>query len=438
MHSDEFLNKFFTLHSVDCEEEMLKIVNGIVSRDFDNDTDILPPFRFHMFSNKNGLSGMLVRIHHVIGDGMSMVGAMTQLFTEEDDTPVKLDFIPGKGSGDGVDKKKHNSMLHLISIGIKFAFSLLEALLITVSAYDSDILFSSQKKTELVMAKPGKSKIIYFPTIKLDVVKAIKNKAKVTLNDVMMSLTSGVIHRYCEYRKDPLLTQTHKKTLQNRALVPFAFPRKPKEIMDPHVGMRNNWAFLSIQMPIVMSGNGKGDDACISRLKECHKTTVALKNSPMALATLWIQNNVLPCLPKFFQQKAALDLFQRHTMVFSNVPGPSRSIRLCGERVVGLQAIFANLLPQIIMLSYGGAIFANLVVDEEIVTDANIIEELYLLELLDLCKAYDIELPGHAKITTTKDLLSPLGTSASHKIGTIDQEVIVPHSIATLKKIHHQ
>ena len=187
---------------------MLELVNDISANDFEEDLELLPPWRFHMFTNSNGLSGVLMRIHHVIGDGMSMVGAMSQIFAEEDDTPVKLDFIPGKGNGDGVDKK-NKGIFYMLGMSVKFAFSFVESLLIAASAFDSDIMFTTPKKTELVMAKPGKSRVIYFPTIKLDVIKAIKNKAKVTLNDVMMSLTSGVIHRYCEYRKDPILTQTH-------------------------------------------------------------------------------------------------------------------------------------------------------------------------------------------------------------------------------------
>ena len=194
-------------------------------------------------------------------------------------------------------------------------------------------------------------------------------------------------------------------------------------------------------MPIVMgtcTDKESKVDECIRRLTECNATTVALKTSPIALATLWMQNNLLPILPKFLQQKAALDLFQRHTMVFSNVPGPSRSIRFCGERVIGLQAIFANLLPQIIMLSYGGAIFANLVIDTDIISDSKVIEDFYLQEIMLMCEAYKIELPNNS----VSDLLAPTCHSSKNgngigngNIGVIDQESIVAASLATLKKM---
>ncbi len=44
----------------------------------------------------------------------------------------------------------------------------------------------------------------------------------------------------------------------------------------------------------------------------------------------------------------AQDLFSRHSIVFSNLPGPAEEMYLCGEKLLGMQAVFPNLLAQVI------------------------------------------------------------------------------------------
>ena len=90
------------------------------------------------------------------------------------------------------------------------------------------------------------------------------------------------------------------------------------------------------------------------------------------------------------------------------------------------------------MLSYGGAIFANLVIDTDIISDSKVIEDFYLQEIMLMCEAYKIELPNNS----VSDLLAPTCHSSKNgngigngNIGVIDQESIVAASLATLKKM---
>lgn len=449
-----FLDNFIVQHIVNNEAEMLAVANEVCVRELEGGYDQLPPFRLHRFENKNGsnggLHGVLLRIHHVIGDGMSLVGAMSQVFFEEDGRSVILDFIPKKGGGDGKttskstksgggEKAPKTSLLTSISLAIKFVICFVQAALIAASSFDSDIKFTSPKKASLVMTPTRQ--VVYFPTVKLAIIKAIKNAAGVTLNDVMLSVTSGAIARYCRHMKDPLMSSS--QMLQNRALVPFAFPRTEQQTFDPVSGLRNYWAFLSIPLPIVLGreGDESSSATAIRRLKTCNATTNALKTSPMAFATLWIQNNLLPLLPTFAAQKAAYDLFVRHTMVFSNVPGPSRTVTFCGSRIVGMQAIFPNLIPQVIMISYAGALFNNMVLDDELVGDSHLLKQFYLEEILELCKAYNVSLPsspthsgsGSAVSNSPMDvLLAPL--SRENTCGVIDVPAAVQASNEYLQK----
>jgi len=182
-------------------------------------------------------------------------------------------------------------------------------------------------------------------------------------------------------------------------------------------------------MPIVLGSDKLKDGTaeCTTRLKECNKTTAALKQSPLAYCTLWIQNNLLPLMPKVLAQKTAMDLFTRHTIVFSNVPGPTRPVTVCGERVMGIQAIFNNLLPQVILMSYCDKIFSNMVVDPDLVKDSDLLRQFYLDELLELCTALDVPLDHKGGKVGTNALLGE-GVQAANfaKFGLVSPAVLPP------------
>jgi len=141
---------------------------------------------------------------------------------------------------------------------------------LAVSKFDSDTVFTSPNKSSLKMT--GARKTLFFPTAKLDFLKALKNKANVTINDVLLAATTGAFRRYCEYRKDPLVGKGEKTV--NRALIPVAFPRSEKMLANPAAALQNKWAFVSTELPIHKS-------TCNERLLECSKAMTALKTSPI-------------------------------------------------------------------------------------------------------------------------------------------------------------
>jgi hypothetical protein len=137
------------------------------------------------------------------------------------------------------------------------------------------------------------------------------------------------------------------------------------------------------------------------RLLTCQKTTNQLKTSPSALIQLWIQNNILSKVPAFLCRQIAFDCFSRHSIIFSNVPGPSYPLTFCNETILGLQAIFPNLLNQSIIISYNEDVYFNLCVNPEIIDESDKLKEFYLEELIELAKSYNID-------CEKKDILSNL------------------------------
>jgi hypothetical protein len=97
-------------------------------------------------------------------------------------------------------------------------------------------------------------------------------------------------------------------------------------------------------------------------LKIIHQTLSILKKSLVPALTMGLQTYVLKYFPTSFNRDQVLQIFARHSMVFSNVPGPPEPVMFAGQEVVSVQMIHLNLIPQLGLLSYRGTVFGNICV----------------------------------------------------------------------------
>lgn len=363
------------------EKNMMEECDRIVQNGVGEYDGEKPLWVFHRIVNAGtGLSGLLIRIHHVIGDGISLVNAMSRILTDEFGSPININIpdgkISAKDSGKDAERPPPPGFFQV-------AKSALDILTLPVSKYDSKTFFAPEDPAKKKMTKKIKS--IVFPTVKLEFIKSIKNKAHVTVNDVLLSIFTGALWRYCENRKDPATQGKAAAKLSTRCLMPVSLPRPSEQYSNPVTALRNFFVMVSIPIPFQPL-------SAKERLYKCHATTSALKRSPTPGVQMWLQNFLPNILPQAFQQKTAFDIFSRHTCVFSNVPGPADLISLCGEQVVGMQILFPNILPNVILISYAGAIYFNMNMDDELLPGAA--EELpkyYLEELKELAKEYGLD-----------------------------------------------
>jgi diacylglycerol O-acyltransferase / wax synthase len=209
------------------------------------------------------------------------------------------------------------------------------------------------------------------------------------VNDILLAATTGAVRKYSEMRGDDF---SGSKQYHNRALVPLAFFRPIKDLEDPARAMSNKFAFLSVDLPM-------NSPSAVDRVMECNKNMSELKTSPIAFVTLWIQSNLLSYLPVALQRQIGFDLFSRHTMVFSNVPGPNKPITLAGEKVVNMQVVFPNLLPQVILVSYAGSVFNCMVIDDKLIENPQKLCEYYLEDLREVAKKYNVDYSSEAMLS---------------------------------------
>lgn len=85
---------------------------------------------------------------------------------------------------------------------------------------------------------------------------------------------------------------------------------------------------------------GVGVEDPVDRCRHIREGTTELKAGPMAAIQMGFQSAVLQHLPLSLLQSTAHDIFARHSVVFSNVPGPTAPVYVgdTGVAVVGMQS----------------------------------------------------------------------------------------------------
>lgn len=201
-----------------------------------------------------------------------------------------------------------------------------------------------------------------------------------------MFAISQAIHEYCLAEKDPVL-KAKARSLQCRALLPATLPRSKTEFQDKTLAMRNKWCMVSADLSV-------GYEKPLERLAAIHETTSFMKNSPRAFIQLWIQNNIAPLLPITLARQTTLDVFSRHSLVVSNVPGPEKTCLFAEAKITSVQMLFVNVIPQVSLLSYAGTIYGNIVYDPSDLPKGDVFAQLYAKALVDLAEVFQLEAPA--------------------------------------------
>ena len=233
----------------DSEEDMMKMTDQIIDSQRISELDGRPLWKLYRMINKDTSkpSTILFRIHHALGDGISLVGAIVNLFENVRGEKMKIEIPERMGEQ---RESPSWSFLSATAKTAEFVRSTVEVLALPQSRYDSDIAFTAPNRRNMVFGSSRKT--IFFPTLKLSFVKDIKNRAGVTVNDVLLTATAGAIRRYSILKGDPVFTTT-SPSISCRALLPVAFPRKKADLTSSEQSLRNLWSFVSAPLPMEVS-----------------------------------------------------------------------------------------------------------------------------------------------------------------------------------------
>jgi hypothetical protein len=338
-------------------------------------------------SRRRGRSAVVFRIHHGLADGISLVSVFGGFVTHQDGSPLTslLDNFTSKAGQRAPSTSRRTAVNPWMGVRMWFR-ELLNVLMLGMTRYDDDTAFS--KHNHSGMTYSGNRRAVIFPPVPLDFIKSIKNAASVTINDVLMTAVSYAITEYCERRNCPAVREQGegRRAIQCRALLPVAFPRSKEQMADVDAALSNLWCFFSTDMGLHTSD-------IMDRLHFIHKQNLDIKGTPRVLLQLNIQNKILPFLPAFVGQKTLFDIMTRHSLVFSNVPGPDRPVVIAGRVVTGVQMLYANLIPQIGFLSYAGNVFGNIMLDPDAILESSSLRGFYVRALAALASRLNVPVP---------------------------------------------
>ena len=113
---------------------------------------------------------------------------------------------------------------------------------------------------------------------------------------------------------------------------------------------------------------------------------------------LKIQNGLGPYIPVSVGQQTVFDTFSRHSLVLTNVPGPSDKVLFAGKKVMGVQLFFDNLLTQVDLISYAGKVYGNIIFDAEELPNSKIFGTLYVNALVQLAQRLNVNVPPELEL----------------------------------------
>ncbi len=208
-------------------------------------------------------------------------------------------------------------------------------------------LMPDDSKTRL-KGKPGTAKrVAWCQPLPLDEVKAVSKALKCSINDVLLSSVAGAIGQYLRNCGDDVAGK------EIRAMVPVNL--RP---LDQAYKLGNKFGLAPLVLPI-------GMDNPVERVFEVRRRMNVLKNSTQPMLAFGVLA-VAGMLVKP-AQAAMLNMFgKKTTAVMTNVPGPATKLQFCGSTLE--QSMFW--VPQsgdvglgVSILSYGGGVQFGVITD---------------------------------------------------------------------------
>ncbi|KAI8817980.1 uncharacterized protein EV422DRAFT_200850 [Fimicolochytrium jonesii] len=324
-------------------------------------------------------SVLIIELHHVLGDGVSQMQVLGDIVTDKAGKPLTLDEKKFKRMMQG--NKPSPTLWQRVQRKAVLALNTGAAVAKVLSL---PLLFGDTKTSLTVPYNHFASRrraYVPVPPLPLDVIKDIKNKLHVTVNDVLLAILGGAMRSYLLHRNDKSLsTAAAAASLQIRALMPYSFPRS---LDDLH----NKWTMISGRVPV-------GESSPVARVQAAKNAMDKIKQSPEPVVAVFLQESLYRAVGHELSAQTNLDLFKKHTLIFTNVPGFTEEMYFCGEKIVHVQPIVSNVITQCSAVSYCGQVFMNFVVDADIIYEYDLLADFVVKELRAVALAAGVSTAG--------------------------------------------
>ncbi|MCK7547420.1 wax ester/triacylglycerol synthase family O-acyltransferase [Marinobacter koreensis] len=357
-----------------------------------------PLWQMHYIDNYQGGAALLIRIHHCIADGISLVRVMLSL---TDKTPEpKLSRVALKHRSKPRQRSAIQTLLHRAVDNVQVATDQARLFIQSVreepnyplklASTAGDVAFDLVKlglapfepKTGLKEPLSGRKQVAWADPLDLAEVKACAKALGGTINDALLCTVTGALQRHFA---------AHKEAIPDcgiRVAVPFNL----RPLDQPIETLGNQFGLVLVTLPVEVMD----PLMCFQQVQE---NMNRLKRSYQAQVTYSLLD-LFGRGPDILERRALDLLSNKASAVLTNVPGPKEALYLAGSKVT--QPMFW--VPQsgtigigMSILSYAGTVQFGITVDKAIHADPNAVMD-YFRESFDALR--------HAALAGRQDALT--------------------------------
>lgn len=328
-----------------------------------------PLWEIHLFKypTSDAAGNIIFKLHHSLGDGYSLMGALLSCLQRVDNPSLPLTFPSRQKSNLNNNNKGYISNFKIVLRFFKgivntlydFGWSTLKSTLIED---DRTAIHSGDDGVEF------RSPVLVTKTFLLDSLKQIKTNLNVTINDVITGIVIYGTRLYME--------EVNKETCNGKcsALVLFntrALGGSYKSVSDmirPNSDMPwgNHFTFLPISLPKLT--NNKSNNP-LYFVQKAHRIIDRKRNS----ASVWLTSKLLDLLRKLRGPEATARFIhgtlKNTSMALTNMIGPVEEMALANHPVKGLYFVVTG-APQscsVTIVSYVDKLRIAIVVEKDFV-----------------------------------------------------------------------
>jgi diacylglycerol O-acyltransferase len=316
---------------------------------------------------RNGQISLVFKVHHAIADGASALAMMAGFFDLEP-RPVTETTVE-----DWTPEAEPNALLQLGSAAARLPRRIVHGLraltraglsavrvmwLAQAPQLEGTAPFSAPRTRFNHALTPRRS--VAFASVSMDAVRRIKERAGVTVNDVVVGVVAGAVHRYLRDRDElpsrPLVAVVPSAVSMGEAganAVSAFFTRLSTHVADPLERLRLT--------------RGANQDA--KRFHQAIGDTLLAACAELAPPVLFSRGTDL-----YSRLRIAEVLPPIHTLVVSNVAGPESPIYFAGTRVstiVALGPIFDGAALNVTVVSYAGSLTFGVLTCPDVFADVD-------------------------------------------------------------------
>lgn len=329
-----------------------------------------PLWQIHYIENYQGGCALLVRIHHCIADGISLVRVLLSLTDSSPEPrlsqvstsrqPVSL---PAKGIRQFLSRAIHNGQTAIEQTGLflksvrsepGYPFKLAS----TAGNIAMDVLklgFSpAEPDTCLKTPLSGRKHVAWADPLSLAEVKVCARALRGTANDVLLCAAAGALQRH--------FVATGEVTPECGIRVAVPFNLRP--MRQPIETLGNQFGLVLVTLPVEETDP-------VMRFRQVQENMNRLKRSYQAQVTYSLLD-LFGRGPDGLERRALSLLSNKASAVLTNVPGPKESVYLAGAKLT--QPMFwvpqsGNIGIGMSIFSYAGTVQFGITIDRNIKAD---------------------------------------------------------------------